>query len=429
MVGIVGGGISGLVLGHHLGRAGVPHAIFEAAEEPGGVMRTVERQGVPLDLGPQRTRLTPDLAELIERVGLQDELVFARNDLPLWTYRAGKLRRVPLSPSEALTTDAVSLVGKLRMLLEPFTAGPKPDESVETFLTRKFGREAYEAFLGPLYGGLYASDPGRMMARHGLAVTLREFGVKGSLLLVALRKGLSARRRIPTVSFRDGLGTLPSALAREAGSAFRPASAITRMRRVGDRLVLVVGKGDEQVEVDRVVLALPSPAAAKLLGEVAPAAAERVAALNVNHLAVVHLESDCDLEGFGYQVAFGEPLETRGVTWNASMFDRPGVHTAYLGGMKNPRAADWPDERLRAVAESEFETVTGWPARSLHVSRTQIPAWDESWDALDGLRLPRDVHVCANWSGRPGIPGRLAQARRVASEIQEAEPAQLGESG
>jgi oxygen-dependent protoporphyrinogen oxidase len=148
-----------------------------------------------------------------------------------------------------------------------------------------------------------------------------------------------------------------------------------------------------------------------------------VASLRYNPLAVVHLQAQGGkLEGFGYQVAFGEALETRGVTWNASIFGRDGVYTAYLGGMGNPSLVAKGDDQIGALAAAEFETVTGVPCRPLMVSRTAIPAWDTSWDALDGLALPTGVEVCSNWSARPGIPGRLAQARRLADALSPKRP-------
>jgi oxygen-dependent protoporphyrinogen oxidase len=372
-----------------------------------------------LDLGPQRIRLTADLREIVERIGLENELLFAPSGLPLWVYREGRLRKVPFTWRAALSTDLLSWRGKLRLLLEPFTGGVRHDETVADFFARKFGREAYRAFLGPLYGGLYASDPAHMRAGHGLTLTLRDFGVTGSLLLAAARRGLRARDRVPTVTFRAGLGALPGALAAAAGDRVRVASPVEALEQAGARWTLHLGgaAAGQSLTVERVVLALPAAPAARLLERVAPAASAPLARLRYNPLAVVHLQSTCELTGLGYQVAFGEALETRGVTWNASMFGRDGVYTAYLGGMTHPELVSWDDERIAAVAAAEFRGVTGCESRALLVSRTSIPAWDESWEALAELKLPEGVETCASWSARPGIPGRLGHAKHLATHL------------
>ena len=68
-----------------------------------------------------------------------------------------------------------------------------------------------------------------------------------------------------------------------------------------------------------------------------------------------------------------------------------------------------------------MKILHGCKVRVLHVGRTRIPAWDESWDALDGLRLPDGVHICANYAGRPGIQGRLTDAKRLAVRLSPLE--------
>lgn len=422
MIGIVGGGISGLAVAHGLGSRGIAHVLFEADARVGGVIRTVEVDGVPLDGGPQRTRLTREVGLLVEAAELSDRLLRADERLPLWVFRDGKLRRVPFRLSEALTTDLLTLPAKLRVLLEPFTGRLRPEETVAEFFIRKFGREVYENVIGPLYGGLYASDPARMYARHGLRITLDHFGVEGSLLLAMLQRGGGARRAVETVSFDEGMQALPLALAGTDHVNVRTRTAVVGVarRRGGGWRLRVDGRGVESVvDVDRVVLSCPSEAAAALLEPVDPTAARRIGRLTTNRLAVVHLQSSFAADGFGYQVALGEDLETRGCTWNASIFDRPGVFTCYLGGMKHPDLVAWPDERIADTARREFEIVTGSGARVMSVGRTYVPAWDETWDALDGLELPEGIHLCTNWSARPGIPGRAREADRLARELSE----------
>ena len=413
MIVVVGGGISGLALAHHLDRRGADWTLLEAEEEPGGVLRTVEVEGHPLDVGAQRTRLTGPIRELVEDVGLDDELVVADEDLPLFVYRRGRLRPVPFSLGEALATDLVSWSGKARILAEPVTGGLRRDETVERFFVRKFGREAYESFLGPLYGGLYASDPGRMPARHALAGALRTFGVGRSLLLAVLRGGSSDAP--PTVTFREGMQTLPRGLAAAHGDRVRLGTPVRGLRPAGDEWVVESEGG--ALNAEGVVLSTPAPVSSRLLSGVVPDAARRLASLRYNRLAVVHLRGPCELDGFGYQVAFGETLETRGVTFNAQAFGRDGIYTVYLGGMKNPDIVSWPDQRIGRVAEDEFREVTGCEARVLHVDRTWIPAWDESWDSLDGMELPRGIRLCANYTARPGVPGRVLEGRTLAREL------------
>jgi oxygen-dependent protoporphyrinogen oxidase len=205
-----------------------------------------------------------------------------------------------------------------------------------------------------------------------------------------------------------------------AGGSLRLGQAVERLERAGEGWTIRL-RGGQSMRARRVVLTLPAPAAARALAPAEPEAARRLGSLHYNPLAVVHLHASCELRGLGYQVAFGEPLETRGVTWNASMFGRAGVYTAYLGGMRNPRLVEKDDDSIGTLAREEFRLATGCDSRVLMVSRTAVPAWDESWDALAGLSLPDSVEVCAAWAARPGIPGRLAQAKALAARLKGSE--------
>lgn len=415
MIAIIGGGVTGLALAYHLARAGIPHRVLEAQERPGGVIRSGRVQGHLLEWGPQRTRLTVAMRELVAALGLEEEVITAPPGLPLYVYRAGRLRHVPFSAGDFLRSDIVSPLGKLRVLLEPLTAGARDEEAVADYFVRKVGRQAYENLLGPLYGGLYASDPADMVVGLSLGHALQEFGIGRSLLLPLLRRG-GRLAPPPASSFREGMQTLPTALWRANADNVRLGAPVERLHEVSGRFV--VETGGEELIADRVVLTTPAPATARLLRDIAPDAARRADSLVYNPLAVVHVHADTELRGLGYQVSFAESLLTRGVTFNDSLFGRSGVYTIYLGGAKGPQVEQMPEEELADVAVREFRQVTGYAATPLSVARERMPAWDRSWRALRGLTLPDGVQIAANWQARPGMPGRLAQAQRLARELE-----------
>ena len=90
----------------------------------------------------------------------------------------------------------------------------------------------------------------------------------------------------------------------------------------------------------------------------------------------------------------------------------------YLGGRADPGVIDAPDAELEACAAGEFERLTGIRGRAVHVHRTAMPAWDRSWRALDGVAPPRGVHLLTGYTGRPGIVGRVREARALADSLQ-----------
>lgn len=415
MIAVVGGGISGLATGYYLAAAGMDVTVLEATTRAGGVIGSVQCRGRVLDLGPQRARLTPPIRQLVDALDLSDQLLTAP-DLPLFIHADGRLRRVPTDLATVLSTDLIAWPDRLRILLEPFTRGIRAHENAADYFTRKFGRRTYRRAIAPLFGGLYASDPADMRARHALASILTALGVDGSLLR-ALVRGRS-HPRAPACSFRDGMETLTRGLESALGDRLWLESPVHDIQRVrgGFRLHL----DDQAIRADRVVLTCPSAAAARMLATLDPESAARLRSLRVNALATVHMESDAAIGAMGYQVALDERLATHGVTSQHDLFGRSRLYTAFMGGAGRGGIELLPDPAVAELATAEFESVTGFAARALVVHRTAIPAWDTSWDAIDALHLPDGIDVCASWRNRPGITGRLLDARRVAHHVRAA---------
>lgn len=434
MIGIVGAGITGLSLHHHLERRGVESTVFEAAAEPGGVLRTVHKDGHVLECGPQRTRLTPVVHYLVESVGLNDRVVEAA-DVPLYVYNSGTLGRVPLSLRAALTTDLLSWRGKLRVLLEPFVKPPQESETVDEYLTRAFGPEFATYVGGPLYAGLYASDPDEMPVEHSIRRALDRFGIGRSVLFTLLRTQLKGRSPPPAVSFHNGMQELPRTLYERYSDNV---SLNAPVRTIGETdHGYELATDDTTTLVDEVVITTPAPTAASILELISPDSAEALRDLTYNPLAIAHLHADASFVGAGHQIPFADPYVTLGVTWNDSLFGREshtspetsravsaatgreGVYTCFLGGAKTPDAVEWSDDRLGAIAATEFEEMTGVPAEPLHVHRLSLgmPAYDRSWDALRRVDPPAGIHLCANYESRAGIPGRVRQGKQLATVL------------
>ncbi len=76
----------------------------------------------------------------------------------------GKLTKVPDSPVKFFLSSLISLSGKLRMIGEYFIPAMKEevDETVESFVSRRVGREFYEKLIDAMSTGIYAGDPSKM---------------------------------------------------------------------------------------------------------------------------------------------------------------------------------------------------------------------------------------------------------------------------
>jgi oxygen-dependent protoporphyrinogen oxidase len=430
-VAVVGAGITGLALTHELVERGVDVTTFEAREAAGGVIRSRRLDGHVVEVGPQRLRLTPGVERLAAAAGVADDAV--RSDAEdLYVYADGALREAPTSRAAFLRTDLLSWPAKLRLLAEPLTRPSHEAETVAEAFTRKFGRRAYERFVGPLYGGLYGSDPAEMPAAFALSGLMEREAETGSLL-AAFRERIGDGERAPPATFPDGLQTLPRALAARHDDAVRLGEPVTDVAPVADDPApaggpRVAGDGDgryvvttdrDEFVADHVVVTAPAGVAGDLLAGVAEGA-DGLCDLTYNPLALVYLTADGVPEGaLGYQVSFDADQRTLGVSFNGEAFGRDGLCTAFLGGMHDPGALDERDDRLGAVAREELAAAVGGDPTVLGVERRErwFPAYDETWWALEDVTTPPGVHLATNYTARMGVPSRVREAERLADRL------------
>ena len=418
-VGIVGAGISGLAVTHYLQERGIDTVTFESRDEPGGIIRSRTVDGHVLELGPQRLRLTKPVEEMIETFDLREELYEGHTDQPLFIYHDGKFRVAPLSVRDAFTTDLLSWPGKLRILAEPLTSGPRPGESVKAFLSRKFGWEAATRYFAPLYTGLYGTNADEMLVEYSLGKALERHGIDRSILLAVASYVLEGRDTPPIVTFEDGMQRLPEQMADRYADSVHLSTAVTAVEPARDGYAIETDDG--RFDVDAVVVTTPAPTAADILEPTDETTADALRRFNYNPLAMAHLYSEYGREGHGCQILPEEGYTTLGMTWNDSMLDREGVYTSYLGGSRGADLVERSDEHIGDIAKREFEELTGASAEVLNVHRwiPGMPAYDRSWQAMEDLNPPDGIELVTNYTERAGIIGRLVDARETAAKMAE----------
>jgi oxygen-dependent protoporphyrinogen oxidase len=419
-VGVIGAGITGLALTHHLAERGVDVVTLEAREAAGGVIQSRTVAGQTAEIGPQRMRATPGLRELASVAGVEEDIVTAE-DGPLFVYADGELREGPTSVDAFLRTDLLSWPQKLRLLAEPLTRPGMDQETVADLFSRKFGRGAYERFIGPLYGGLYGSDPAEMPAAFALEGLMRREAETGSMLS-AFRQRVGQGEKSPPASFPDGIQVLPRALAERYDDRVHLGEPATAIDQRADGRGYTVETPTDSYDVDDVVVTTPADVTADLLDGLAESV-NGLGDLTYNPLALVYVESATPPaeSALGYQVSYQEDLHTLGVSFNGVMFDRDNLCTVFLGGMHEPEILDESDDRLGELATREFARATGCDAEMLDIERRErwFPAYDQTWWALEDLETPDGVHLATNYTARMGIPSRIREAKGLAEQLAE----------
>ncbi len=436
---VVGGGLSGLAAAYFTRKLLGPAAevwVFEAADRWGGKVATWQTEEYYVELGPDSLVVSkPAALELAAELGLGEDFI-SPAPLPAFIYWAGKLHPVP-SPGRLrsfVTSGLFSLPGKLRVLLD-LVLPPRrddSDESVGAFFARRLGREVAERYADPLFAGLYSADVYRL-SLLGLFPQYRAIErTYGSLL-----RGLGAVRRQAAEaagfkSIRGGLERLVRALVGRLEAAhLRLRSPVEAVGRADGRWLVRVG-GD-LLAADAVVLAVPAPAAGRLVAGMAPALAGLLGAQRLVSVGVLIFayRGEPGLSGTGFLVPARAGLLVNGATWSSLKWPgsaRPGwtVMRAYVGRAGGPGWWELSDGELSGRVWAELRRVVPLPERpegvfihrwadALPEYGVGHPEWVEKV-AGELKGLPGLFLVGASYRG-VGLADLVRQARETADEL------------
>ncbi len=400
---IVGGGVAGLAAAVAGQRAGLSVRLLESETEVGGKMRSIAQDDWLMERGPSSFLSSATAVwELIETVGLEDQVVSAQAPSWRFIYRGGRARKLPTGPGSALFGDWLSLAGKLRVLAEPFIGGASIEgESVADFTARRLGAAASAHLVAPFVSGIHAGDPDALGARDAFPKLWNWEQQAGSIVRGAMGARKAAKtaadpdapkRKRGMYNLRDGLGSLASAVAAwmPAGTV-QTATSVTQLERQGDDFVLQLRRGDapSTLRAARLVLATPASAAGELLQTTLPEAASQLAGVRTCAIAVVHLggpmREGLTPKGFGALIQRDEDVRALGVLLPSSLF--PGrapeghwLHSAFIGGALDPDAVELDDEALIGVARAAQQRVFGLPEgeRGLPMTFSRVLRWREA---------------------------------------------------
>jgi oxygen-dependent protoporphyrinogen oxidase len=442
---VIGAGIAGLSAAHAIRRRarqeGWPLSlhVLEARDRAGGHAGTVREDGFVVETGPNGFLSGEPATEgLVAELGLGTELVEAR---PVSTrrflVRNGRLRQLPLTPLGLVTTQALSLRGRLRTALEPWIPARQvdDDESVYEFGRRRFGREAAELLGDAVVAG----------TTGGEAVTLSMAAAYPALVDMERRhgslvRGMLAQRRTgiprPTVrSFAQGMSVLVDAITRELGPSLSVGQAVTGLGQEAGAW-RIDRAGREPLRADHVILAAPAASAAAMLADDVPSLSLALRALPSAGLVVVAFawrasDLGLPLHGYGYLVPRREGLLTLGMVWESSLF--PGrapegwaMVRMMLGGARTPAVTELSDGEVVRLAEGEAGRLLKcrrpptrawlfrWPAavpQYVMGHRERVAAIRRAAGALGGLEL------CGSWYDGISFNSAVASGAAAAARI------------
>ena len=451
---VVGAGISGLATALGLQKSGILTIIVDSAARPGGVIHSEKRDGYLLECGPQSFSGNSAITSVSSDLGLLSERLLADPKAPRYVLINGRLQPAPVGPG-ILASPLLSGGTRLALLRDIFgkSTPPEPDESVAGFVRRKFSATLLDRLVGPFVSGIYAGDPEKLSLRAGFPILYeaeKNFGsvIRGTLKIMKACKAAAgdAPREKALQTFQDGNESLIDALAERLGNALYcsvevgsvqaldPASEPTAPRF---RATLRTPKGEEVIEAERLILAVPTNVAGKLVAPLHADFEPAFCGIEYAGIAVVSLgyrKEDVAhaLDGFGFLVPRSAGLSILGTVWNSSLFpgrapDGQALLTSFVGGATNPGALEQSPEELVTQVHEElapllgirkepvFRNVTIWPRAIPQYNlghATRLATIEKLRGNFPGL------YIVGNFLNGPAIGTCIEHALKVANEIR-----------
>ena len=445
---VIGGGISGLAAAYRLAQKGLSYRLLEASSRLGGVIRTEVEDGFLLEGGPDAMLAQkPQGMALCEEIGLGPRLVPTNPDRrAVFVLHRGRLHplpegmvlAVPTRIGPVLTSRLFSWRGKIRMgldLVRPARRGIA-DESIASFIRRRFGQEVVDRLGEPLLAGIHAGDPERLSIRASFPRFVELEARYGSLV-----RGLWAATppakpgKSAFYSLAGGLGELVETLA----SKLEPAAvskdvAVTGIERSSDGSFRMVA-GGETIRARAVILALPPGRTAPMVRGLSAPLGQALGEIPTSTTATVclgfrreHVENE--LDGHGLLVPATEGLRTTACGFFSTKFPgrAPAGHVllrAFVGGYRDPQILDQGDAELVDLVVREMTPLLG--IRGTPVL-SRVFRWPGGTPQLEVGHLDRVAAIDAQLRDVPGlflagagvrvtgIPDSIAQGNAAAAD-------------
>jgi protoporphyrinogen/coproporphyrinogen III oxidase len=374
---VIGGGISGLAAAHRLSRSGARVTLVEKSHRLGGKVLTETVDGFLIEGGPDSFVAGKGaVIDLATELGISDQIVSSRPEhrgSSVWSrgrfhlLPEGLLLMAPSRLAPLFRSSLLSWNGKVRVLgdlILPRRADGD-DESLESFVVRRFGREVLDRIAEPLIAGIHAAEPATMSLHASFPRFLEMERKHRSLILAARSLGSKpvAKSYSHFASFKRGMGELTSALVGTLGGVeVRTGVEVTRLRSHDGIHLLDLSDGAQR-HAAGVILAVPARDSAKLLREVSPAAAALIAGIRQVSTTAVTLGFDQTppLVGTGFVVPATEQRRIMGVSYLSQKWEArvPSEELVLLRAFvrRGHEAAD--DELTIEMVLEELEELIG----------------------------------------------------------------------
>ena len=379
---IIGSGLTGLSTAHYLKKAGIPFHVIEKESKPGGVIQTVTENGFTYELGPNTGVIgSSEIAEIFEELNGLCELETANeNAQKRYILKKGKWEQLPAGVMAGIKTPLFTWKDKFRLLGEPFRSkGKNPHETLSALVKRRMGQSFLDYAIDPFIIGVYAGDPEILVPKYALPKLYNLEQDYGSFIGGAVKKQFEkkteAEKKITRKVFsaRGGLSNLVNALYENAGKENFSFNAVNLQVEPGSGGYMVSWKANgekQEIIAKYVIFTGGSFELPEVFAFIEKEKLEKITQLRYAKIVEVTLGfktwKGIELDGFGGLIPSREKRDILGVLYMSTLFENRAPEsgallTIFMGGIRNEKLANQPDDKIKEVVEKEITNLMQLP--------------------------------------------------------------------
>ena len=379
---VVGGGITGLCTMHYVKRQMVEKNVeanlilIERNAYLGGKIHSTHDGEYIMETGADSiVARHPGVLELVRELDFESELVYNETGISyihtnneLHAIPAGSTFGIPMSEESLHASTLISEEGKQRALqdLQLPNIKFKKESSLGEFLEYFLGKEIVQKQIAPVLAGVYSGNLYQLSLASTLPYLLDYKNNYGSIL-----KGFEANREQfenaankKFISFRNGLSAIIDRLEETLSDVrFMKNTEIHSITKISERYEVLAG--DNIIEADVVVLAVPNETVCKVLQD--ESLQKKLDKFTTASAITIYLgfdvpDSVLPVDGTGFIVSDNSDLVCDASTWTS----RKWKHTSKDGNLlvrvfyKNSNSryeelAAMTDEQLVEVARQDIK--------------------------------------------------------------------------
>ncbi|MBV8250966.1 MAG: protoporphyrinogen oxidase [Chitinophaga sp.] len=438
---IVGAGISGLSIAYELQQRQIPYQVMEASDHAGGVLKSLHVDGFELDAGPNSLAASPEMLTYLQQLGLGDKiLVASASSKNRFLVRNNALHAVSPHPFKIIGSKYLSRASKWKLFTERFrkSVPPAGEESVSSFVTRRFNQEIAEYVFDPVLSGIYAGNPDKLSIAEILPMLPRWEKEYGSITKGLMKeKGTMGSRKI--ISLKGGNAQLGKALLDKLQTPVKFNCAVNTIQSTASGYeVGYIENGNLSLqEFSRIILTTPAYSTANMIEPLDLSLAGLLQALEYPEMGVFHLGYDAaaignPVDGFGFLVPNAEKLHFLGVICNAAIFPEKApegkvLFTVFTGGARLQHLLKEGDHavlRQQILSElSQLLHISAAPVMQhfavvknaipqLNVGfaqvRSAVEKFEHTWPG---------IHIAGNYVKGVAVPALIQYASQLAEKM------------